>query len=42
MPTLQMLFVSYPVSWLLTAIAQFIAYSIAHKKLPADGEELSM
>ncbi|MBQ4370309.1 MAG: MATE family efflux transporter [Oscillospiraceae bacterium] len=41
-PTLQMLFVSYPVSWLLTGIAQFIAYSIFRKKLPPDGVELKM
>ena len=35
-PTLDMLFVSYPVSWIITTAAHYISYLIAQRKLPSD------
>lgn len=37
-PTLDNLYTSYPISWLLTTLTHVICYFILTRKLPADGE----
>lgn len=37
-PTLPNLYISYPISWLLTSTAHLICYLLVIRKLPADGE----
>ena len=37
-PTLNNLYLSYPISWILTALAHIICYVILTRSLPRDGE----
>jgi len=34
MPTLEVLYVSYPASWILTTLAHYICYLVVRRKLP--------
>lgn len=36
--TLEMLYISYPISWIITFIATLVIYAIAVRRLPKDGE----
>lgn len=38
-PTLFILYISYPISWLITFVVHFICFLVVHRKLPkTDGE----
>ena len=39
--TLEMLYLSYPISWAITLIGTLVLYFIAAKKLPKDGQLLA-
>ena len=37
-PTLSNLYLSYPISWILTALTHLVCYLLVSRRLPADGE----
>jgi len=41
-PTLETLYISYPASWFITALAQLTALLLVKRKLPADGVEYKL
>ena len=37
-PTLQCLYLSYPISWVVTSLVHVICYLVVHRRLPEDGQ----